>query len=446
MQPVNIIGGGLAGSEAAWQLASRQIPVRLFEMRGREKTPAHSTDKLAELVCSNSFRSDDPNSNAVGVLHAEMRKMGSLIMMIADQHRVPAGSALAVDREGFAEAVTNRLQNHPLIEIHRERIDHIPDETTIIASGPLTSDSLANAITELTGRDALSFFDAIAPIVYRDSIDMDIAWFQSRWDKGDGHDYINCPLNKEEYLAFHAALLAGEKGDFHEWEKDTPYFEGCMPIEVMADRGIDTLRFGPMKPVGLDDPRTGRWPYGAVQLRQDNALGTLWNMVGFQTKLKYAEQIRIFRMIPGLEKAEFARLGGMHRNSFIRSPVLLDEYLRLKKQTNIRFAGQITGCEGYIESASIGLLAGIFTAADKLDKKVSSPPVESALGALLGHITKNADPDHYQPMNINFGLFPPISEKHPKKQRKAMMAERARKALDQWISEEAFLKSSISEQ
>ncbi|GEB88619.1 MAG: methylenetetrahydrofolate--tRNA-(uracil(54)-C(5))-methyltransferase (FADH(2)-oxidizing) TrmFO [Zymomonas mobilis subsp. pomaceae] len=448
MRPVTIIGGGLAGSEAAWQLASRGVPVRLYEMRGLEKTPAHSSDKLAELVCSNSFRSDDPNSNAVGVLHAEMRQMGSLIITMADRHRVPAGSALAVDRDHFAEAVTEALTSHPLIEISRERVDHLsqeinPEDTTIVASGPLTASTLAESIADLTGRDALSFFDAIAPIVHRETIDMDIAWFQSRWNKGDGHDYINCPFNKDEYLAFHAALLAGEKGDFREWEKDTPYFEGCMPVEVMAERGIDTLRYGPMKPVGLDDPRTGRWPYAVVQLRQDNALATLWNMVGFQTKLKYAEQVRVFRMIPGLEKAEFARLGGMHRNSFIRSPVLLDTHLRLKSRPDVRFAGQITGCEGYIESASIGLLAGIFTAADKLQQSITPPPASTALGALLGHITQNADPDHYQPMNINFGLFPPIEEKHPKKQRKSMMAERARQALEAWKKEEPFLKEKV---
>jgi methylenetetrahydrofolate--tRNA-(uracil-5-)-methyltransferase len=345
---------------------------------------------------------------------------------------VPAGSALAVDREGFADGVTAAIAAHPNIELVRERVDRLPYGPAIIATGPLTAAPLAEAVRAETGEDALAFFDAIAPIVHRESIDMEIAWFQSRWDKGDGHDYINCPMNKEEYLAFHAALLAGEKGEFREWEKDTPYFEGCMPIEVMAERGLDTLRYGPMKPVGLDDPRTGRWPYAVVQLRQDNALGTLWNMVGFQTKLKYAEQVRIFRMIPGLQNAEFARLGGLHRNTFIQSPKLLDASLRLKSRPNIRFAGQITGCEGYVESAAVGLLSGRFAAAELSGTAIVPPPPETALGALLGHITGGADAETYQPMNVNFGLFPPLAGKSKKAERKAMMAARAREALRQW--------------
>jgi len=429
---IHIIGGGLAGSEAAWQLAEAGFKVRLSEMRGIEGTPAHHTDSLAELVCSNSFRSDDAEHNAVGLLHAEMRALGSLILREADKHRVPAGSALAVDRDGFAEGVTAAIAGHANIELVRERIDTLPEGPAIIATGPLTAAPLAEAVRSETGEDALAFFDAIAPIVHRESIDMSIAWFQSRWDKGEGHDYINCPMNKDEYLAFHAALIAGEKGEFREWEKNTPYFEGCMPIEVMAERGVDTLRYGPMKPVGLDDPRTGRWPYAVVQLRQDNALGTLWNMVGFQTKLKHAEQVRVFRTIPGLQNAEFARLGGLHRNTFIQSPKLLDGTLRLKSRPNIRFAGQITGCEGYVESASVGLLAGRFAAAELAGATLAPPPPETALGALLGHITGSADAETYQPMNVNFGLFPPLEGKSKKADRKAMMAARARSALQSW--------------
>ncbi|MBW8744694.1 MAG: methylenetetrahydrofolate--tRNA-(uracil(54)-C(5))-methyltransferase (FADH(2)-oxidizing) TrmFO [Sphingomonas sp.] len=429
---IHIIGGGLAGSEAAWQLAEAGFKVRLSEMRGVEGTPAHHTDALAELVCSNSFRSDDAEHNAVGLLHAEMRALGSIILREADKHRVPAGSALAVDRDGFADGVTAAIAVHANIELVRERVDGLPEGPAIIATGPLTAASLAEAVRSETGEDALAFFDAIAPIVHRDSIDMETAWFQSRWNKGEGHDYINCPMNKDEYLAFHAALISGEKGEFREWEKDTPYFEGCMPIEVMAERGVDTLRYGPMKPVGLDDPRTGRWPYAVVQLRQDNALGTLWNMVGFQTKLKHAEQVRVFRTIPGLQNAEFARLGGLHRNTFIQSPKLLDDTLRLKSRPNIRFAGQITGCEGYIESASVGLLAGRFAAAELAGKTLAPPPPETALGALLSHITGGADAETYQPMNVNFGLFPPLEGKSKKADRKAMMAARAREALQSW--------------
>jgi methylenetetrahydrofolate--tRNA-(uracil-5-)-methyltransferase len=434
---VHIVGGGLAGSEAAWQLAEAGLKVRLSEMRGSgEMTPAHHTDGLAELVCSNSFRSDDAASNAVGLLHAEMRGLGSLIMSAADAHRVPAGSALAVDRDGFSAEVTARLAAHANIELVRERVDALPASgLTIVATGPLTAPLLAEAIGAATGADALAFFDAIAPIVHRDTIDMDICWMASRWDKGDTKDYINCPMTKEEYLAFHQGLLDGEKGEFREWEKNTTYFEGCMPIEVMAERGLDTLRFGPMKPVGLDNPKTGRWPHAVVQLRQDNALGTLWNMVGFQTKLKYAEQVRLFRTIPGLEKAEFARLGGLHRNTFINSPQLLDATLRLRKAPHIRFAGQITGCEGYVESAAVGLLAGRFAAAEAEGNALLPPPPTTALGALLGHITGGADAASYQPMNVNFGLFPPLDVGRTKKaDRKKLYTDRAKADLEAWLA------------
>ncbi|WP_114951279.1 methylenetetrahydrofolate--tRNA-(uracil(54)-C(5))-methyltransferase (FADH(2)-oxidizing) TrmFO [Sphingosinicella terrae] len=431
---VHIVGGGLAGSEAAWQLAQAGVRVRLSEMRGGvEMTPAHQTDALAELVCSNSFRSDDAENNAVGLLHAEMRALGSLIMAAADAHRVPAGTALAVDREGFAAEVTRRLAAHPMIELVRERVDALPESgPTIVATGPLTAAPLAESIRRATASDALAFFDAIAPIVHRDTIDMDIAWMASRWDKGETKDYINCPMDKAQYLAFHQGLIDGEKTEFREWEKSTPYFEGCMPIEVMAARGVDTLRYGPMKPVGLDDPRTGRWPYAVVQLRQDNALGTLWNMVGFQTKLKHAEQVRLFRTIPGLEQAEFARLGGLHRNTFINSPQLLDATLRLKAAPHIRFAGQITGCEGYVESAAVGLLAGRFAAAELSGRAIGAPPPTTALGALLGHITGGADAKSYQPMNVNFGLFPPVEGRARKADRKKLYTDRARRDLGQW--------------
>ncbi|MBR0551513.1 methylenetetrahydrofolate--tRNA-(uracil(54)-C(5))-methyltransferase (FADH(2)-oxidizing) TrmFO [Stakelama marina] len=433
---VHIIGGGLAGSEAAWQLAQAGKRVRLSEMRGSgDMTPAHQTDRLAELVCSNSFRSDDAESNAVGLLHAEMRAMDSLIMAMGDKHKVPAGSALAVDRDGFAAGVTEALENHPNITLVRERVETLPAEgLTIVATGPLTAPALAEAIGDATSAESLAFFDAIAPIVYRESIDFDVAWFQSRWNKGEGKDYINCPLDKEQYIAFVQGLIDGEKGEFKDWEKDTPYFDGCMPIEVMAERGIDTLRHGPMKPVGLDDPRTGRWPYAAVQLRQDNASGTLWNIVGFQTKLKYGAQVELFRTIPGLENAEFARLGGLHRNTFIRSPELLDSTLRLKARPNIRFAGQITGCEGYIESAAIGLLAGRFAAVEHDGALMAPPPPETALGALLGHITGGAEAETYQPMNVNFGLFPPITGKMKKADRKKRYTARAREALNDWLA------------
>jgi methylenetetrahydrofolate--tRNA-(uracil-5-)-methyltransferase len=432
---IHIIGGGLAGSEAAWQLAESGHKVRLSEMRGGgDETAAHRTESLAELVCSNSFRSDDAQSNAVGLLHAEMRQLNSLIMVCADRHKVPAGSALAVDRDAFSQSVTDAIANHPNITLVRERVDALPTGPTIIASGPLTAPALATAIGAETGEDALAFFDALAPIVHHDSIDMDIAWMASRWDKGDGADYINCPMNKAEYLAFHEALLAADKMAFKEWEADTPYFDGCMPIEVMAERGVDTLLYGPMKPVGLDNPKTGHWPWAVVQLRQDNALGTLWNIVGFQTKLKHAEQVRIFRMIPGLQNAEFARLGGLHRNTFIKSPILLDETLRLKSAPRVRFAGQITGCEGYLESAAIGMLAGRFAAAELSGDTVSPPPLTTAFGALLAHITGGADASTYQPMNVNFGLFPPLvlEGKKKKADRKRLYTSRAREAFDGW--------------
>jgi len=433
---VQIIGGGLAGSEAAWQLAEAGLRVRLSEMRGAgDTTPAHESDSLAEMVCSNSFRSDDPEHNAVGLLHQEMRALDSLIMSAADDHRVPAGSALAVDREGFAADVTRTIEQHPNIDVARERVDRLPDHPTIIATGPLTGSKLAEAIANETGQDALAFFDAIAPIVHRDSIDMDVAWMAARWDKG-GKDYINCPLDKDQYEAFVQALLDGEKMPFKDWEVDTPYFEGCMPIEVMAERGAETLRHGPMKPVGLDNPRTGRWPHAVVQLRQDNALGTLWNMVGFQTKLKHGEQVRIFRAIPGLENAEFARLGGIHRNSFINSPRLLDCELRLKSKPNIRFAGQITGCEGYVESAAVGILAARFAAAELHGETFAPPPAETALGALLGHITGGANAETFQPMNVNFGLMPPILGRHKRPDRKKAYTDRARAAFVRWLEEQ----------
>ena len=433
---VHIIGGGLAGSEAAWQLAEAGLQVRLSEMRGGgDTTPAHETDRFAEMVCSNSFRSDDAENNAVGLLHQEMRALGSLIIRAADKHRVPAGSALAVDRDEFAAEVTKAIESHPNINVVRERIDALPDHPTIIATGPLTGSKLAEAIAAETGQDALAFFDAIAPIVHRESIDMDVCWMAARWDKG-GKDYINCPLDKAQYEAFVQALRDGEKTEFKEWEKDTPYLEGCMPIEVMAERGVETLRFGPMKGVGLDNPKTGRWPYACVQLRQDNALGTLWNMVGFQTKLKHGEQVRILRTIPGLENAEFARLGGIHRNSFINSPRLLDNELRLKSKPNIRFAGQITGCEGYVESAAIGLIAARFAIAERSGESLASPPTETALGALLGHITGGADAESFQPMNVNFGLMPPIPGRSKKADRKKMYTERAREKLAGWLQHE----------
>ena len=411
---VHVVGGGLAGSEAAFQLATRGVPVVLHEMRPVRMTDAHQTEGLAELVCSNSFRSDDAESNAVGVLHEEMRIMGSVIMTAADRHKVPAGGALAVDRDGFSACVQQILSDHPLITLERGEVTEIPEDwgQTIISTGPLTAPALADMVRALGGEDDLAFFDAIAPIVHFDSIDMDVAWFQSRYDKstddGDGKDYINCPMDKPQYDAFIDALLTGEKMSFREWEENTPYFEGCMPIEIMASRGHETLRFGPMKPVGLTNAHDGSRPHAVIQLRQDNALGTLYNMVGFQTKLKYAEQVRVFQTIPGLESAQFARLGGLHRNTFINSPRLLDEQLRMKARPGLRFAGQITGVEGYIESAAIGLMAGIMTASEVNSAAWTPPPVDTAHGALLAHITGGADAATFQPMNVNFGLFPPM--------------------------------------
>jgi len=430
---IHIIGGGLAGSEAAWQLAQDGFRVRLSEMRGGgDSTPAHETDRLAEMVCSNSFRSDDAEHNAVGLLHQEMRELNSLIIRAGDEHRVPAGSALAVDRDNFAAEVTRTVEEHENITVVRERIDALPDHPTIIATGPLTGSRLAEAVAAETGSGALAFFDAIAPIIHRESIDMSAAWMAARWDKG-GKDYINCPLDKAQYEMFVQALVDGEKMPFKEWEIDTPYFEGCMPIEVMAERGPETLRHGPMKPVGLDDPRTGRWPYAVVQLRQDNKLGTLWNMVGFQTKLKHGEQVRIFRTIPGLENAEFARLGGIHRNSFINSPRLLDGELRLKSKPNVRFAGQITGCEGYVESAAVGILAARFAAAELRGERLPLPPVETAIGALLAHVTGGADAETFQPMNVNFGLMPPLAGRFKRADRKKAYTDRAREKLAEWL-------------
>ena len=439
--PIHVVGGGLAGSEAAWQIARTGVPVVLHEMRPERGTDAHVTDGLAELVCSNSFRSDDAANNAVGLLHEEMRRAGSLIMAAGDSHRVPAGSALAVDRDGFSEQVTRTLQDQPLVTIERGEVAGLPPahwDQVIVATGPLTSPALSQAILDRTGEDALAFFDAIAPIVHKDSIDFDTAWFQSRYDKGlsadgDNADYINCPLNQDQYDAFIAALLDGDKTAFKEWEQNTPYFEGCMPVEVMAERGPQTLRYGPMKPVGLTDPRTGASPHAVVQLRQDNKLGTLYNMVGFQTKLKHGEQTRIFRTIPGLGDARFARLGGLHRNTFLNSPRLLDATLRLKAEPRLRFAGQITGVEGYVESAAIGLLAGRFAAADRLGLAITPPPATTAFGALLAHITGGADAKTFQPMNVNFGLFPPLEGRMKKRERKPAMSARALADLDAWL-------------
>jgi len=444
MKKLHVIGGGLAGSEAAWQAAESGVLVALHEMRPVQGTAAHQTDALAELVCSNSFRSDDAANNAVGLLHEEMRRAGSLVMRAADAHKLPAGGALAVDRHGFSAAVTAALEQHPRITIAREEVNRLPPSDwgqVVIASGPLTSARLGAAIAEAAGVDHLAFFDAIAPIVHRESINFDIAWFQSRYDKqgpgGGVADYINLPLDEAHYKAFVSALLEGEKTDFKEWEKSTPYFEACLPVEVMAARGLDTLRFGPMKPVGLCDPRKAARPHAVVQLRQDNALGTLWNMVGFQTKLKHGEQVRIFRTIPGLENAQFARLGGLHRNTFINSPLLLDGQLRLKSSPHLRFAGQITGVEGYVESAAIGLLAGRFAAAEMAGRGQNPPPPTTALGALLSHITGGAEASQFQPMNVNFGLFPPLpaSAKNRGKDRKQALSARALEDLAGWLGE-----------
>ncbi len=446
MHDIQIIGGGLAGSEAAWQLAQRGFKVRLSEMRGSgSMTPAHQTDGLAELVCSNSFRSDDDAKNAVGLMHHEMRRLDSLVMRAGEKARVPAGSAMAVDRDVFSAEVQRSLEEHPHVTVVRERIDALPSSgATIVATGPLTAQALAESIVAATGQDRLAFFDAIAPIVHRDSIDMDICWIQSRWNKrteasNEDGDYINCPMTKEQYLAFHQGLLDGEKTEFREWEQETPYFDGCMPIEVMAARGVDTLRFGPMKPVGLDNPRDttpefpqGRWPHAVVQLRQDNKLGTLWNMVGFQTKLKYGAQVELFRTIPGLENAEFARLGGLHRNTFLNSPLVLDRQLRLKGAEHIRFAGQITGCEGYVESSAVGIMAALMAAAELAGDPWTPPPRSTAMGALLAHVTGDAEAETFQPMNVNFGLFPPLHEVK-KKQRKEAYTTRAKADFAEWL-------------
>ena len=443
---LHIIGGGLAGSEAAWQAANLGIKVIIHEMRKPDvKTKAHQTDTLAELVCSNSFRSDDAENNAVGLLHAEMRKLGSIIMQSADRNKVPAGGALAVDRDLFSRDVQNNLESHENITIIREEISSINNDewqNIIVATGPLTSDKLTKSIIEYTGMDQLAFFDAIAPIIYKESIDFSKAWYQSRYDKvgpgGTGKDYINCPMSKEEYYNFIDALLSAEKTEFKEWEKDTPYFEACLPIEVMAERGRETLAFGPMKPVGLDNPYSDEKPYAVVQLRQDNKIGSLYNIVGFQTKLKYGEQSKIFKTIPGLENAEFARLGGIHRNTFIKSPKLLDEYMRLKKSPNIRFAGQITGVEGYVESSATGLLAGRFAAYEILEKDIELPPKTTALGSLINHITgghiNDDKEDSFQPMNINFGLMPELKQRIKKKERKPAKCKRAMNDLDGWIN------------
>ncbi len=431
-----IIGGGLAGCEAAWQAAERGIAVTLYERRSGERlSEAHRTDRLAELVCSNSFRSDDDATNAVGLLHWELRQAGSLILSAADACRVPAGSALAVDREAFATHVEAAVAAHPRITIRRDEITDplmFGDAQVIIATGPLTSSPLASAIRNLTGAEQLAFFDAIAPIVYRESVDFSKAWFQSRYDKGDGKDYINCPLDRETYAQFLAALAAAEKTTFKEWEKDTPYFEGCLPIEVMAERGPETLRYGPMKPVGLTSPHTPERPYAVVQLRQDNALGTLYNMVGFQTKLKYSAQTEVFSLIPGLENAEFARLGGIHRNTFLNSPRLLDQHLRLKTHPQLRFAGQITGVEGYVESTAMGLLAGWFATAELRGETFALPPATTSMGALLRHITGAANAETFQPMNANFGLFPEITGRIKGRERKALYATRGKADFAAW--------------
>ena len=441
--PIHIVGGGLAGCEAAWQTARAGAPAILHEMRPVRGTDAHRTDTLAELVCSNSFRSDDAEANAVGVLHEEMRRCDSLILAAADAHKVPAGGALAVDRDGFAAAVQDRLAAHPLVEVRREEVAGLPPpawDKVVVATGPLTSPTLAQALLDLTGEESLAFFDAIAPIVHADSIDETVAWRQSRYDKpgpgGDAKAYINCPLDEAQYNGFIDALIAGEKTAFKDWEKDTPYFEGCLPIEVMAERGRETLRFGPMKPVGLTDPRTGRRAHAVVQLRQDNALGTLFNMVGFQTKLKHGAQTAIFRTVPGLENARFARLGGIHRNTFLNSPRLLDAQLRLKADPRLRFAGQIAGVEGYVESAAIGLLAGRMAAAERLGAAFAPPPPTTAMGALLHHITGGAATDSFQPMNVNFGLMPALEtggRKLKGRMRKQAMARRALADVDRWL-------------
>ena len=440
---VNIIGAGLAGSEAAWQLANRNIKVSLYDMKPKTMSKAHKSFNFAELVCSNSFRSDDYNNNAVGLLHQEMRLVNSLIMESADANKVPAGGALAVDRERFAEYITEKLKKHPNITIYEKQVDKLPqndDEITIIATGPLTTEELAKSISEAIGDEKLSFYDAIAPVIYKDSIDFTKAWYQSRYDKGDKYDYINCPLNEEEYYNFVDELINGEKVEFHEFEKPT-YFDGCLPIEIMAQRGKDTLMYGPMKPVGLTNPHSSVKPYAVVQLRQDNKEDTLRNIVGFQTKLKHSEQVRIFKKIPGLENAVFARLGGIHKNTFIKSPILLDKYLRLKSMPHIMFAGQITGTEGYIESASIGFLAGYFASCLVKGIEPQLPPRETAFGCQLAHLSDSTDIKNYQPMNINFGLFPdiePVITPNGKKrylkgsEKKQAQTKRALEKIEEW--------------
>ncbi|MBK6703827.1 MAG: methylenetetrahydrofolate--tRNA-(uracil(54)-C(5))-methyltransferase (FADH(2)-oxidizing) TrmFO [Caulobacteraceae bacterium] len=462
MKPVHVVGGGMAGSEAAWALANAGVPVVLHEMRPVVKTDAHHTDKFAELVCSNSFRSDDWRGNAVGLLHEEMRRLGSLVMASAEPAQVPAGSALAVDRDVFSDAVTAALVAHPLVSVERGEVKSLTalltsdDEKVIFSTGPLTSPSLADSIRSLTGEDSLAFFDAIAPIVHADSIDFDIAWKQSRYDKegpgGDKAAYVNCPMDEAQYTAFINSLNTGAKTEFREWEKNTPYFEGCLPIEVMAERGPETLRFGPMKPVGLMDPRVGKRPHAVVQLRQDNKLGTLFNIVGFQTKLKYGAQEEIFRMIPGLQNARFARLGGIHRNTFLNSPKLLDHTLRLRSEPRVRFAGQVTGVEGYVESAAMGMMAGLFAAAERLGRPIEAPPATTAFGALIAHVTGGhivSGKGSFQPMNVNFGLFPEIAApthgadgkklkgEDRGRAKKLALAERALGDLDAWLKKSA---------
>ena len=439
---LKIIGGGMAGCEAAWQAANMGIQVTLYEMRPKVKTFAHQTEKLGEMVCSNSFRSNDHEQNAVGLLHWEMMRANGLVISTAYEHKLPAGGALAVDRDEFANSITNKLKSHPNIKISYEEVTSLPNEGKwIVATGPLTSSKLANSIVEFTGTEALAFFDAIAPIVYFDSIDMSKAWMQSRYDKGETEEertaYLNCPMTKEQYYKFIDALLAAEKTEFKEGETAN-YFNGCLPVEVMAERGLETLRFGPMKPVGLTNPHSEEKPYAVVQLRRDNALGTLYNIVGFQTKMKYGAQKEVLRMVPGLEKAEFARLGGIHRNSFINSPTLLDNQLRFKPRSNIRFAGQITGVEGYVESASIGLLAGRFASLEIFNKSIPDVPITTAIGSLVSHITGGAHAKTFQPMNVNFGLFPAIeglkSGRKGRSDRYRAYTERAKKSWSDWLS------------
>ncbi|WP_374643767.1 methylenetetrahydrofolate--tRNA-(uracil(54)-C(5))-methyltransferase (FADH(2)-oxidizing) TrmFO [Tabrizicola sp.] len=442
MEQLHIIGGGMAGSEAAWAAANLGVPVVLHEMRPQVATFAHRTGDFAEMVCSNSFRSDDHERNAVGLIHWEMRQAGSLVMEMAHRHRLPAGGALAVDRDPFARSVTERLKSHPLISTSYEEVTELPSSGHwIIATGPLTSPALAEAIRAATGAEALAFFDAIAPIVYTESIDMSVAWLQSRYDKGETEDeqkaYINCPMTREQYEAFIDALLAAEKTEFHAGET-AGYFDGCLPIEVMAERGRETLRHGPMKPVGLTNThRPEVKPYAVVQLRRDNKLGTLHNIVGFQTKMKYGAQTAVFKLIPGLENASFARLGGIHRNTFINSPTLLDDRMRLKSRPHLRFAGQITGVEGYVESAAMGLLAGRMAAAELLGRDLPPPPPETAMGALVTHITGGAEARTFQPMNVNFGLFPPIDARGGRKGRKdryKAYTDRGKEAFTEWLS------------